>query len=202
MMVANEQQIVDVYTDLNTSYSPTDYNETDTQEFSLQAIRDKLGNITDTVDPATTNETLTADSMPTQQTLTMNYQRQYQTEVATGKLSTKAKVAIICYVAAVLAMILGITLASVAVSGVFQETVTLNATYDSVVSDVAALEEQLAQEDFAELKAQAAELGYVSADNSNTQTFTRVETRPAQNFNIQTNWFDSLCDWLCGVFGG
>ena len=144
-----------------------------------------------------------ADIMPSSQTQQMSYQRHYQSNTATAKkVSTKAKVACVSYVAVVLLLVLGITLTAVAVSGVFGETLQISANYAEVADKVAALDEQLAQEDYGALAERAEELGYIDASESNTQMYTEVETRPAQNFNIETNWFDSLCDWLSGAFGG
>ena len=195
-----EYNNTDVYSDLSTSYSAT-YAVPDTQEFTLDSISKKLGAIA----PAEDNAAVQAnpDIMPSSQTQQMSYQRHYQSNTATAKkVSTKAKVACVSYVAVVLLLVLGITLTAVAVSGVFGETLQISANYAEVADKVAALDEQLAQEDYGALAERAEELGYIDASESNTQMYTEVETRPAQNFNIETNWFDSLCDWLSGAFGG
>lgn len=199
----NNYDNTDVYSNLDASYSAT-YLAPDTQEFSLESVQKKLGNFSQ-IDEGTQKETvLNADTMPTQQTLTMNYQREYQTGsvVAAGKMTTKTKVAIISYVTVVLALVLGIVLASVAVSGSFAESVALTGNYQDTLDNIAALQNELTIDDEAALAQKAAELGYVSANDSETVTYTRLQTRPAQNFNIESNWFDSLCDWLSGVFGG
>lgn len=190
----------DVYSDLNASYSAT-YLASDAQEFSLQSVQEKLGSFSQIEE--TNNGALNADTMPTQQTLTMNYQREYQQGTATAsKLNTKAKVAIVSYVAVVLALVLGVVFASVAVNGAFSANVALTQSYQGALESISALETELSVEDAKMLAEKAAELGYINANESNTQTYTKVETRPAQNFNVETNWFDSLCDWLSGAFGG
>ena len=195
-----EYNNTDVYSDLSTSYSAT-YAVPDTQEFTLDSISKKLGAIAPAEDNAAVQAN--ADIMPSSQTQQMSYQRHYQSNTATAKkVSTKVKVACVSYVAVVLLLVLGITLTAVAVSGVFGETLQISANYAEVADKVAALDEQLAQEDYGALAERAEELGYIDASESNTQMYTEVETRPAQNFNIETNWFDSLCDWLSGVFGG
>lgn len=195
-----EYNNTDVYSDLSTSYSAT-YAVPDTQEFTLDSISKKLGAIAPAEDNAAVQAN--ADIMPSSQTQQMSYQRHYQSNTATAKkVSTKAKVACVSYVAVVLLLVLGITLTAVAVSGVFGETLQISANYAGVADKVAALDEQLAQEDYGALAERAEELGYIDASESNTQMYTEVETRPAQNFNIETNWFDSLCDWLSGAFGG
>lgn len=195
-----EYNNTDVYSDLSTSYSAT-YAVPDTQEFTLDSISKKLGAIAPAEDNAAVQAN--ADIMPSSQTQQMSYQRHYQSNTATAKkVSTKAKVACVSYVAVVLLLVLGITLTAVAVSGVFGETLQISANYAEVADKVAALDEQLAEEDYGALAERAEELGYIDASESNTQMYTEVETRPVQNFNIETNWFDSLCDWLSGVFGG
>lgn len=192
----------DVYSGLNTPYSATQV-ATESQEFSLKQVQEKLG-IFSGVEDTVVNTDSSVDVMPSQ--LTMNNKRYYESNATAvaGKMNTKTKVAIVCYVAAVLVLVLGIALASVSVSGVFAETIKLTADYESVLQDVEALNEQLAVEDYVVLAERAAQLGYIDASqvNNNTCTYTEVETRPAQNFNIESNWFDSLCDWLCNVFGG
>lgn len=193
-------QNTDVYSDLDTSYSAT-YLAPDTQEFSLKSVQEKLGN----VDRLENNgETLlNADTMPTQQTLTMNYQREYRQGgvKAAEKMTVKTKVAIISYVAVVLALVLGITFASLAVSNAFSQSIALSETYQDTLTEIAELEAQLSVDDESALAARAAELGYVSANEVSTVTYTRLQTRAAQDFNIESNWFDSLCDWISSIFG-
>ncbi|MCM1289215.1 MAG: hypothetical protein NC132_00945 [Corallococcus sp.] len=189
----------DVYSDVDTSYSSTRFSP-EVQEFSLQTIQEKLGSFVET---EANDASVSADVMPTEQTLTMNYRRNYQAEtVVAKKWSTKTKVATVCYVAAVLILVLGISLAAVSVNGVFAQTATLTADYSTVVKNVEILDGALAAEDVNDLAAKAEQFGYVDTAQSSTQTYDKVETRPAQNFEVKTNWFDSLCDWLCEVFGG
>ena len=191
----------DVYSDVKTSYSADRFNQ-ENQEFSLSSIQEKLGSLSaiDEMDVSS----VSSDVMPSVQTLNMSYNRQYaeQTKTSSSKLSAKAKVMIVGYTMVVLALILAVTLCSVSVSGSFVATSALNSEYTEISTNVANLAEQLQAEDYAALAEKAAQLGYIDASKSNTQTYTEIETRPAQNFNVQTNWFDSLCDWLSGAFGG
>lgn len=191
----------DVYSDVKTSYSADRFNQ-ENQGFSLSSIQEKLGSLSaiDEMDVSS----VSSDVMPSVQTLNMSYNRQYaeQTKTSSSKLSAKAKVMIVGYTMVVLALILAVTLCSVSVSGSFVATSALNSEYTEISTNVANLAEQLQAEDYAALAEKAAQLGYIDASKSNTQTYTEIETRPAQNFNVQTNWFDSLCDWLSGAFGG
>ena len=102
----------------------------------------------------------------------------------------------------VLALVLAVTLCSVSVAGSFQATTQLKAELGAVSTQLEQLREQLSVEDYEALSQKAESLGYYYPTGSNTQTYTELETRPAQNFDIQTNWFDSLCDWISSVFGG
>lgn len=191
----------DVYQDVKTSYSATLFGAEQTQEFSLDAIKQKLG----TFNPVEEEENLStrSDVKPSDQTLRMSYARDYSASQAATKsrLSVKTKVAIASYAVVVLALILAVTLCGVSVSSSFGAATALNAEYVESAAKVAELSEQIT-EDYAALAEKAAELGYIDASRSNTQTYTEIETRPAQNFNVETNWFDSLCDWLSGAFGG
>lgn len=196
---SNEAQ-ADVYSDVKTSYSADRFSQ-DNQEFSLSSIQEKLGALSavENADAAIAS----TDVMPSTQTLNMSYARNYseQTQVA-SKLNVKTKVMIASYAIIVLGLILAVTLCGVSVSGSFAAATALSTEYTEVADRVAQLTEQIQVEDYASMADKAAQLGYIDASESNSQTYTEIETRPAQNFNIQTNWFDSLCDWLSGAFGG
>ena len=195
----------DVYADVRTSYSsnPFTQDNQDSQEFSLSSIQEKLGalNLEEEVDVAKTSP----DLMPSTQTLNMSYQREYTTSAKTrsaSKLTTKEKIAIASYATVVLALIIAVTVCSVLATNAFGSAVVLNADYTEAADVVEELTAELQQDRFEELDRRAGELGYIDASRSNTMTYTELETRPAQNFEVESNWFDSLCDWLCGVFGG
>ena len=196
---SNEVQ-ADVYSDVKTSYSADRFSQ-DNQEFSLSSIQEKLGALSavENADAAVAS----TDVMPSAQTLNMSYARNYseQTRVA-SKLNVKTKVMIASYAIIVLGLILAVTLCGVSVSGSFAATTALSTEYTEVADRVAQLTEQIQVEDYASMADKAAQLGYIDASESNSQTYTEIETRPAQHFSIQTNWFDSLCDWLSGAFGG
>lgn len=190
----------DVYTDVKTSFSADTLPAQDASEFSLRSIQEKLGEFTAQQEADRTAGS--PDTMPSSQTLTMSYQREYAVEKSVSKVSAKFKIAVACYAFVVLALILAVTLCGVAVSGSFGGAVILNSEYTTVASQVDQLDKQIAMEDYESLVERATALGYIDASQSNTMTYTKLETRPAQNFGIQTNWFDNLCDWLCNVFGG
>ena len=172
----------------------------ETQEFSLEGIQSKLGDAP-TVAAPQTDEYTAPDLMPSNQTLNMSYERNYSSEKAASKISTKTKVLAISYVAVVLALVLAVTICGVSVSESYSGVVALDGQYSQIVSEIDALQKEIDTEDYADLLNRAQQLGYVDASNSNTKSYSRLETRPAQNFNVETNWFDSLCDWLCSIFG-
>lgn len=199
----NDTQATDIYQDVKTPYSAT-FFETEqpveqTQEFSLEEIKRKLG-----VDEPYQNQMGIAekgDEKPSSQTLKMSYTRDYSADVK-SRVGTKTKVAIASYAVLILALILAVSLCGVMVTNSFGSATALYSEYAQSSSIVADLSAKVATEDYAALAEKAAELGYIEASRSNTQTYTEIETRPAQNFNVESNWFDALCDWLSGAFGG
>lgn len=202
----NEAQ-ADVYSDVKTPYSATffasEQGQEQAQEFSLEEIQKKLGVFT----PEQTEENVSArsDAKPSNQTLNMSYDRDYSSEhsAVKSRLGTKTKIAIAGYCAGILILVIAVTLCGVSVTNLFGSATALyseNVAESAVVADLTA--QVAAEENYAVLAEKAAELGYIDASRSNTQTYTEIETRPAQNFNVESNWFDSLCDWLSGAFGG
>ena len=194
----------DVYADIRTPYSEGFGQENqDAQEFSLSSIQERLGEWNSVEEQDSGNS---VDLRPSEQTLKMSYQREYSVERTrtAAKLNTKTKVAIASYAVVVLALIIAVTLCSVYVTGAYGQASLFNAEYSEVSAALAELNAQklAKEEDFADLAQRAADLGYIDAAKSNTMEYTELETRPAQNFQVESNWFDSLCDWLCGVFGG
>lgn len=189
----------DVYSDVKTPYSSTQF-EQDNQEFSLANIQQRLGVISTAEE---TTQTTSPDLMPSSQTLEMNYVRQYQQNSATAtQSSTKTKVLVASYVVVALALVLAVTLCGVTVSASFAGVNKLAVDYSELEAQVAQLSEQAQYVDYDALAQRAEQLGYIDASKSNTLTYERLQTRPAQNFAVQTNWFDTLCDWICEVIGG
>ena len=201
----NKQQNLqqDVYADVRTAFSGNEFVESENQEFSLQQIQEKLGTFygTDEQEIASSGS---PDVMPSDQTIRMSYQREYTNGKtrAASRLSTKQQVAIASYAIVVLALIIGIALCSVYVSGAFSQALLLDGQFAGTSAELAAVTAAVGVEDYDALMQRAAELGYTDSSLANTKRYTEVETRPAQNFSVPTNWFDSLCDWLCGAFGG
>ena len=198
-----QQQGQDVYADIRTSYSAGFGQEAqDNQEFSLQSIQERLGEWNSVEEQ---ENVTSADLRPSEQTLRMSYQREYAAASAktATRLNTKTKVAIASYAVVVLALIIAVTLCSVSVSGAFASASVLNNEYSEVSATLDKLVADTQNEDIDGLSERAAQLGYIDAANSQkTMTYTELETRPAQNFHVESNWFDALCDWLSSVFGG
>ncbi len=202
--IGYQQPQQDVYANASASYSANPFTQdgADTQEFSLASIQQRLGALSSVEENDAAS--VSPDAMPSTQTLNMSYQRDYSAEKTrvASKLSTKQKVLVASYVIVVLALIVAVTLCSVSVTNTFGVALADNAQYSEQASQIEDLTAQLAEEDFEELNRRATELGYVDASRANTMTYTELETRPAQNFSVESNWFDSLCDWLCNAFGG
>lgn len=152
------------------------------------------------VDPTVTNP----DLMPSDSTMKMSYVRNY-TAPAPAKLvlTKKVKMAAVSYAAVVLLLIVGITVCSFLVSNAYAGVQALKADYALQQEAITLYEEQirLATESERIIEAGIA-MGFTPINNTNSYTYTMVETREAQNFAIQGNWFDSFCDWLTNIFGG
>ncbi len=195
-----DDTVEDVYSGISSPYSAS--ARTDAGEFSLQSIQQKLGGFDSRADDreATSNP----DLLPSASTLNMSFVRRYEESAAhsDAKVKVRTKIAVAGYIAAVLVLVLAVSLCAVAVSGTFTDMTAANAVYSQTAAQLEELRGQLSQEDYEALALRAAELGYVDASADNSNTYTQIETRPAQNFNVETNWFDQLCDWFSGVFGG
>ena len=200
----NQQPQQDVYAGVQTTLLGNEVVEQDNQEFSLQTIQEKLGAFYGTEEQEVASAT-SADLMPSTQTINMSYKRDYSADASTrvfSKLSTKQKIIIASYAIVVLALIIGISLCSVYVKGAFGSAMLLDGEYADLSAQVAELNAEIDAVNYDALMEEASKLGYTEADKANTKRYTEVETRAAQNFDVQTNWFDSLCDWLCNAFGG
>ncbi len=199
-----QQSQQDVYADVRTPYSvhSNARENTEGQEFSLSDIQQKLGAL-NTVQEEDLNS-VSPDAMPSEQTLNMNYNRNYAAVKSRGssRLSTREKIMVASYVMVVLALIVAVTVCGVSVTGSFDVALNGSAQYSELSTAVQTLTAETQQTNFEELDRRATDLGYVDASRSNTMTYTELETRPAQNFSVESNWFDSLCDWFSSVFGG
>ena len=177
----------DVYSDIENPYaSSTSTGTLSDADLDILAIQKKYNQQT---------------SEATQQQTTNKVQVK-ETAVAKTAVSTKTKVAIVAYIAVVLLAIIGISFCGVAVSGAFKSMAALEGEYATVSGDLAELEALINADNYEELAKRAEELGFIDANDAPSHTYELLETRPAQNFKIETNWFDQLCDWLSGVFGG
>ena len=202
MQLTNERLQQDVYADVATGYAASPFaTNQDTQEFSIEDIQQKLGELT--TEEEVDVRGASADLMPSSQTLKMSYQRQYAGRGAriASKLNTKEKVAIACYAVAVCLLIAAIAWCGVTVSGNFSFAAIKTNEYSDFASRLEQLNQEVQDEDYTEMDRRAQDLGYTSTSSSNTMGYTELETRPAQNFHVDSNWFDALCDWLCSIFG-
>ncbi|MCM1042960.1 MAG: hypothetical protein NC350_01980 [Corallococcus sp.] len=195
----------DVYEGVGFSATSGDNDFTSDDQKMLEAIQRKLGGMS-TVNRDTMEDTDSADLKPTESTLSMSFKRNYEQSdvavVAKSKLNTKTKIAIASYTAVVLILILAIALCSVAVGNSFGIVSATQSTYVQTNTQLSDLQNQLTADNYDELYNSALNMGFVEAGNGNSYQYNKLETRPAQNFNVQTNWFDQLCEWVSSVFGG
>ena len=203
VITKEETTNMDVYGDVgNLSATTTSAISTEDQQL-LDAIQRKLGVYTQA---SYIDVDETSDVKPSESTLSMTYKRDYtQTSPSVAKqskLNTKSKVAIASYVAVVLVLVLAVALCSATINGSFVALLEGQAAYDQVSGEIATLQDKVNTENYDELYQKAIEMGFVEADSTNSYQYTKLETRPAQNFTVETNWFDQVCNWLSGVFGG
>ncbi len=201
-VITREDANMNVYADVNNFSATTNSISTEDQQM-LENIQRKLGVYTQN---SFVDVDESSDLKPSQTTLTMSYKRDYvqanPKTASQSKLSTKSKVAIASYVAVVLVLVLAVALCSATINGSFVAVVNGKEAYNQISDEVANLQEQVNTENYDELYQKALEMGFVEADSTNSYQYNQLETRPAQNFDVQTNWFDKVCDWLSGVFGG
>lgn len=194
----------DVYSDIEnpyaSSYATGNFSDA---EISVQSIQQKLGAVQPLDREA---ESDNPDIRPSKDTMSLNFHRNYaqaDSKTATvAAVSTRTKVAVVSYVAVVLALIIAISFCSVAVAGAFGSAASLEGEYAVQAAELAELENLINSENYEELAKRAEDLGFIDANSATSHTYELLETRPAQNFNVETNWFDQLCDWLSGLFGG
>ncbi|MBO5866638.1 MAG: hypothetical protein J6Q55_01100 [Clostridia bacterium] len=201
-VITKEDTNLDVYDDVNNLSATTNSISTEDQQM-LDAIQRKLGVYTQN---SYVDVDESSDVKPSQTTMTMTYKRDYaqasHNVASQSKLNTKSKVAIASYVAVVLVLVLAVALCSATINGSFVAVVNGQDAYNQVSDEVAALQDKVNNENYDELYQKAIEMGFVEADATNSYQFTKLETRPAQNFVVETNWFDQMCNWLSGAFGG
>lgn len=174
----------------------------DTEDEQLREFRAKLGLIDKVVETPHIED---VDILPTRTTMEERYFRDYTADtvaVAKSKMSTKQKIAVASFVAVTLVLILAVTLCSLSVVGAFSSMIATENALASSVADLEVLSAELTADNIQELFTRAELAGFVQMSSANTITYNKLETRPAQNYNVQTNWFDTLCDWVGGMFGG
>ena len=203
VITREEAATMDVYGDVGNLSATTNATISMEDQQMLDAIQRKLGVYTQN---SYVDVDESSDVKPSQSTLTMTYKRDYDQAshgAAThAKLNTKSKVAIASYVAVVLVLVLAVALCAASINGSFTAVLQGQDAYNQVTDEVANLQDKVNNENYDELYQKALEMGFVEADSTNSYQYTKLETRPAQNFEVETNWFDQVCNWLSGVFGG
>ena len=203
VITREETANTDVYGDVSNLSATTNATISTEDQQMLDAIQRKLGVYTQS---SYVDVDESSDVKPSQSTLTMTYKRDYAQAshgvASQAKLNTKSKVAIASYVAVVLVLVLAVALCAASINGSFTAVLQGQDAYNQVSGEVANLQDKVNNENYDELYQKALEMGFVEADSTNSYQYTKLETRPAQNFAVETNWFDQVCNWLSGVFGG
>ncbi len=185
------------------------------EEYPATDIAAKLfGNPNENVASVDSVELSDLDLVPSQRTIeyanpnkisTNVYTQEKQKEVVTYTSSlskTRQKVAAASYVAIVLVLAIAIILTAGSVSGLYVNAASLEEAYATNKVLVDTLATELATVNEAEIIASAESLGYSLANTNNTVTYSVPKMRDTQMFNIESNWFDKLCDGISNILGG
>ena len=203
VITKDDQTNNDVYAGVSNFSTAANTNVSYEDQQMLEAIQRKLGVFTQN---SYVDMDENSDVKPTQSTMSMTYKRDYtqgqQGVDVNAKLSTKSKVAIASYVAVVLVLVLAVAFCAATINGSFAAVLQGEQAYNEVSSDVSALEQEVNTENYNELYDKALQMGFVEANPTNSYQYTQLPTRPAQNFTVESNWFDQMCNWLSAAFGG
>ncbi|MEG1527643.1 MAG: hypothetical protein RR248_02865 [Clostridia bacterium] len=133
----------------------------------------------------------------------MFYTQNSQVAIKTRSLTNvQLKIAISSFAVIVLALAIVIALIAVGVGNSFGRVVTLSGQTTNTNTTVSTLLEELSVVNEAEILQRAALLGYTEPNSNNTKDFSIPKLRPSIQYNVQSNWFDVLCDNLSRFFGG
>ncbi len=147
------------------------------------------------------------DLMPSSQTMRNHFsvtlpsfKTKYNTNTDNEKatLTRKGKIALVSYVAVVLALVLIISLMAIAVNATMANVSQLQGDIQNTIEEINGMYSQVD----ANIDAYAAEMGLTAANEANTSYYTPIQTRNSAQYDIPDNWFNRLCEWVSKCFGG
>ncbi|MDD3831923.1 MAG: hypothetical protein PHW00_04650 [Clostridia bacterium] len=116
--------------------------------------------------------------------------------------NAQIKIALASFGIVVLVLAMLIAFASVGVNAVYGEIAVAESQLIAQSEVINTLNEQSANVDEATVLSLANALGYSVPDSSNTVLYEVPTKRPAVSYDIESNWFDELCDSISRMFGG
>jgi hypothetical protein len=117
------------------------------------------------------------------------------------KLSLKNKIMIAGYIIIALSLLLAIVLTSISMSESSIEYNKLNEQYNALSNDIAELQTQITSISNGYKEEDFIEAGFKTPTENNISYYSSPSLRNSQMYSVETNWFDSLCDFLSGLFG-
>jgi len=117
-------------------------------------------------------------------------------------LGVSGKAVIAFYVIIALGLLLAVVLIGMSISSASAEYAALMETKGQLLDGIAAAESEINEtEDGYDAADVAAGLGFVTPSENDKSYYSSPNTRGSQTYTVETNWFDSLCDFLSGIFG-
>lgn len=142
------------------------------------------------------------DSMPSQETLKYASVKVREMEKDQAKgLSTKSKIMIAVYIGVVLTLVLMIALTSISMSASVSGYAALVDSHGEVLEEISGLQAQIEEiQNGFDVDEIASQLGFGAPSQENISYYTSPKTRAPQQYTVENNWFDALCDLLSGLF--
>lgn len=180
-----------------------DNGDLSTDELMAKLLGDSKVEWSD-MDESDTENFTNPDLMPTSETMNNT-----DTESVKGKKTNKNvqddivvesvnKVAVVGYFAVVLAIIIAICFVAVAVNASLNSIAGLQLKLEQTTQEIEDMYADVRQN----ADVYAEEIGLVSTANAKTVYYETVDTREKVVYDIPSNWFDNVCDWLSNIFGG
>ncbi|MEG1710853.1 MAG: hypothetical protein RR316_03520 [Clostridia bacterium] len=143
-----------------------------------------------------------SDGLPTAATLSYTAEAVKETSKKVV-LTAKHKVLIAVYILVALSLALAITLTTMSLTEASAEFSALVGTRNGVYKDVnAVIDEIKGIENGYDAAKVAAELGFKTPSKENISYYSSPNIRSPQQYTVDSNWFDTICDFLSGLIGG
>lgn len=114
---------------------------------------------------------------------------------------TRVRIVVAAYLAVVLALAILVAFSAFSASGAYASVQELFNEQNMQQETIDALVEELNNVDPAAILDLASQMGYTLAGPQDSMTYETPKMRAAQHFNVESNWFDKLCEVISNIFG-